>query len=415
MLEPSKGPELTSDPLILLYYQNFHHAHPILLPQQALSGPLRHYIPSYVLTVMRYIGAHYHRDPSVQAPLKETAWEVVSDAAAPRNGFQVQCMLLLAITAHAHGEDERAHQIVQSAVDLALDLGMHRASFAVENSLQNPLVEEMWRRTYWELYVVDGLLSALREQNSFSLYDVKSDLALPCDELVYDRAEFIPRGYTLEEFMENRRQHNLSSFAYRVDAVRLMGAVLAHGPPSGPEDEFEALNNALTEWFLHLPSSENDTIADSGRFDEMFFQAQMIVYSAIINLHRPRSSLKQVVHWGSHMSCRQDPARLEFSSFDLLDPSTKKIIRAADSLSNLLTLPGPIKRHSPFLINGLLMGVLVHTAAALSSSKQSDESFKVRVELAVGVLNRLAESWPLARDAKHQVLKMYREVVQRLR
>lgn len=122
-----------------------------------------------------------------------------------------------------------------------------------------------------------------------------------------------------------------------------------------------------------------------------------------------------MVHWGSHMSCRQDPARLEFSSFDLLDPSTKKIIRAADSLSNLLTLPGPIKRHSPFLINGLLMGVLVHTAAALSSSKQSDELFKVRVELAVGVLNRLAESWPLARDAKHQVLKMYREVVQRLR
>lgn len=122
-----------------------------------------------------------------------------------------------------------------------------------------------------------------------------------------------------------------------------------------------------------------------------------------------------MVPWGSHMFCGQDPALSEFSSFDILGPYAKKLIWAADCLSSLLTLPGPIKRHSPFLINGLLMGVLVHTAAAVSSSKQFDESFKVRVELAVGVLNRLAESWPLARDAKQQVLKMYREVAQRPR
>lgn len=79
--------------------------------------------------------------------------------------------------------------------------------------------------------------------------------------------------------MENRRQYNLSSFAYRVDAVRLMGPVLAHSSPSGAEDEVEALDTALTEWFFHLPSSESDAIADSGRLDEMLFQAQMIVYS----------------------------------------------------------------------------------------------------------------------------------------
>ncbi|KAL1970415.1 hypothetical protein VTN77DRAFT_5576 [Rasamsonia byssochlamydoides] len=187
-LGPSKTP-LTADPLIQLYYQHFHHAHPILLPQQALRGPLCRYIPSYVVTVMRYIGAHYHRDRSVQESLKKATLEPLSDEATPRNGFQVQRMLLLAITAHGHGEHERAHQLMQSAVDLALDLGMHRASFAVENSMQNPLVEEMWRRTYWELYVVDGMLAALREQTSFSLYHVQSDLALPCDEAVYDRAE----------------------------------------------------------------------------------------------------------------------------------------------------------------------------------------------------------------------------------
>jgi hypothetical protein len=107
----------------------------------------------------------------------------------------------------------------------------------------------------------------------------------------------------------------------------------------------------------------------------------------------------------------------ECSSFDVRDPYTKKLVRAADSLSNLLTLPSPIKRHSPFLINGLSMGVLVHTAACVgsSSSPQSEESFRVRIELAVGVLNRLAENWPLARNVKQQLLGMYREAVQRFR
>jgi hypothetical protein len=188
-LEPPKTRKLMADPLIQLYYQNFHHAHPILLPLKALTGPLGQHIPPYVFTVMRYIGAHYHRDLSVQKSFKEAAWEVLSETGEPRNSFQVQSMLLLAITAHAHGESERSHRVMESAVGLALDLGMHRASFAIENSMQSPVVEEMWRRTYWELYVVDALIGSLREQNTFSLYHVQSDLTLPCDEAVYCKAE----------------------------------------------------------------------------------------------------------------------------------------------------------------------------------------------------------------------------------
>lgn len=116
------------------------------------------------------------------------------------------------------------------------------------------------------------------------------------------------------------------------------------------------------------------------------------------------------------MSGGHHPVFPEFSSFNGLDPHTIKLVRAADALSNLLTLPSPIKRHSPFLINGLSMGVLVHTAACVvSSSPQAEESFKVRIELAVGVLNRLAESWPLAKNVKQQLLRIYREAVQRFR
>jgi hypothetical protein len=62
-----------------------------------------------------------------------------------------------------------------------------------------------------------------------------------------------------------------------------MGAVLALSPSSGCENEVDdalgKVDDALTEWLLHLPSSDSESIGDSGEFDEMLFQAQMIVYS----------------------------------------------------------------------------------------------------------------------------------------
>jgi hypothetical protein len=62
------------------------------------------------------------------------------------------------------------------------------------------------------------------------------------------------------------------------------------------------------------------------------------------------------------------------------------------------------------------MSVLVHTAACvMSSSPQCEESFKIRIELAIGVLNRLSESWPLAGGVKQQLLMLYRETIHRFR
>lgn len=141
----------------------------------------------------------------------------------------------------------------------------------------------------------------------------------------------------------------------------------------------------------------------------------LIQCRASIYLYRPRSALARVP-FDSRITYGLYPTILQFSSFDILDPYTKKLVQAADRLSNLLTLPSPVKRHSPFLINGLSMSVLVHTAACvMSNSRQSEESFKVRVQLAVGVLNRLSESWPLASSVKQQLLTIYRETMHRFR
>lgn len=165
--------------LLQLYYQNFHAAHPILVPLSALA---ENNIPGQVLTVMRYIGAHYHPDKSIRQTLAPAA---VSAADSAPGGFFVQCMLLLAICEHAH-DGEREH-FIKPATTRALALGMQHASFAQTQGHHGvPLLEEMWRRTYWELYVVDVLLSAPRQS---ALHATQSDMNLPCDDALYNRAE----------------------------------------------------------------------------------------------------------------------------------------------------------------------------------------------------------------------------------
>lgn len=181
--------------MIQLYYQNFHRSHPILIPRKALNTSLCRRIPAYMLSIMRYIGAHYHSDPSFKEVFRESAHIAMSDT-TPRDGFKVQGMLLLAIMTHAYCKEDRAHETMQATIQLSLDLGMNRASFAEQNSFGSSIFEESWRRTYWELYVVEGLLAAMRDQSTFRLYSQKADVSLPCDEESYNRSEsvcFSPR------------------------------------------------------------------------------------------------------------------------------------------------------------------------------------------------------------------------------
>ncbi|KAN0075172.1 hypothetical protein V8E54_007783 [Elaphomyces granulatus] len=130
-------------------------------------------------------GDTLHRRPLPSGPVRpdivsrilcrEVGHAILSDD-TPRNGFKVQGMLLLAIITFADGDESRARQLLQAAIRLALKLGLNRAAFAVEHAMGSSLLEESWRRTYWELYVVDAMLAALRGPGAFSLYLMPSDL-----------------------------------------------------------------------------------------------------------------------------------------------------------------------------------------------------------------------------------------------
>ena len=84
-----------------------------------------------------------------------------------------------------------------------------------------------------------------------------------------------------------------SSFAYRIEAMRLLGTVLALGQPSSEDDseQVEAVDASLTGWKLRLPSWKRDVLDADGKVDEVLFQAHMISNASVDQIHNPDSPL----------------------------------------------------------------------------------------------------------------------------
>jgi len=191
-INPSLAPEykydsVASKHLLEVYYLHFHAAHPILLPVRHRTRQLIKNYPQYLVAVMQCIGSQYE-----SMYLSEGYRNAVSHMLASqckKNGYLVQAMLIFSVTLHAQDWQQQARQMLSSAIEVAVDLGMNRINFASENSMGSPFLEESWRRTWWELYVLDGMLAALHQQSSFKLSGIESDILLPCENSDYSTGD----------------------------------------------------------------------------------------------------------------------------------------------------------------------------------------------------------------------------------
>ncbi|KAL4779042.1 hypothetical protein BJX76DRAFT_106142 [Aspergillus varians] len=422
LLEPELAtPEMVAyDPIIQLYYQNFHHSHPVIIPRKALSSSICYLIPPPLLSIMRYVGAHYHPNPSLQEAYRQEAFNSLSSPIL-QDGFKVQALLLLAIVDHSHCHEQNAHRLIQMADNLALEIGLNNECFAGNNSHGHSVLEESWRRTYWELYVVDGLLAAMREQTSFRLYHQPANVQLPCAERMYNHDSVISTGQTLEDIRnDGTLGQDFSTFAYRVGAVQKLGTVLElnRSLECNLGSQIETLEAYLASAFMALPPLHGDGY-DSSCQDEMVFQAQMTLYLALIYLHHPRSSIRFAsFHSNPPTSCtRVKPAEESASEprpTQTLDLHAHKLLRAADLLSGLATLPSAIHHRSPFFTCALAMCTIVHTAALLVvPGSGKEDALKARIQLSIGALKALGKIWPLSHIVRQQMVDMYQQVVRK--
>ncbi|RJE25375.1 Transcription factor [Aspergillus sclerotialis] len=406
--------DIAYDPMIQLYYQGFHRSHPFIVPRKALNTTLSSRVPQSTLSIMRYIGAHYYPDPTFKEIFRNPAYAGLSDGTV-FNGFRVQNMLLLSIVEHAQGNEDSAHQTIQAAITLALEIGMNRASFARDNAWGSPIIEESWRRTYWELYVINGTLAAMRDQNSFVLHTQEAEVGLPCEESIYNNINMIPTPTTSMEDLKSYWSHNVgqefSSFGYRIEAARMLGSVLALNNSLDINEDalVETTEASLVASLLHFPVSQQQSFPSSD-YDDLIFQAQMILYLGLIHLHHPRSNMR-FASFHAQTSCTRLRALESNSHAVELDLHSHKLLRSANMLSNLATLPGQVKHRTPFFTCALAMAVIVHVAGCLIViGSDKEEPIRARIQLGLGALNALGKVWPLAAVVRRQLVDMYHEV-----
>lgn len=177
----------TSKRLLEVYYLHFHAAHPILLPLRHQTKQLLRCYPRYLIATMQCIGSQF--DLKVLSEDDRNAVSHMLTSQTKRDGYLVQAMLIFAVTLHAQDQQQQARQMLGSAIELAVDLGMNRIHFAWNNNAGSQFLEESWRRTWWELYVLDGMLAALHQQSSFKLNSIDTDVLLPCEESDYSMGE----------------------------------------------------------------------------------------------------------------------------------------------------------------------------------------------------------------------------------
>lgn len=212
---PSLAPEykynsVVSKRLLEVYYLHFHAAHPVLLPIRHQTRHLVRNYPRYLVAVMQCIGSQYE-----SMALSEGYRDAISHMLAnqaKRDGYLVQAMLIFSITLHAQDWQQQARQVLSSAIELAVNLGMNRRNFASDNSTGSPFLEESWRRTWWELYVLDGMLAALHQQSSFKLHGFENDVLLPCEDSDYSTGDVYCDNVRVRAFV---RLANSSSRAFQ--------------------------------------------------------------------------------------------------------------------------------------------------------------------------------------------------------
>lgn len=183
--------DIGADPFLVPYFKCFHRYHPCALPLPHLkrywNSPTwqTHLLP--VVAVMRYIGSIYLKATNT-SELKDRAETAIAEAQrnSEANGFLSQSLLFYSIALFWSREEIRSREYMDLAIDLAFNIGMHRQSFATKHGHQDPVLEEAWRRTWWQLYIVDSGYAAIKHVSLFKAKSVTSDVDLPCEEADFE-------------------------------------------------------------------------------------------------------------------------------------------------------------------------------------------------------------------------------------
>lgn len=293
--EPSPQSPTDHDALFLeSFFNNFFSAHPFVLPRVAFVELANKHPVPHLEAAMRFIGSLYV-DPKLSSKLAEEARTSLYAPECPQDVSRVQGLLLLCIGIDGLTMQEQALETLQHTITLAMQLGMHTRDFATAHGHGSALHEESCRRTWWEIYLVDGLIAGTHQKSMFPTKDLACEVGLPCEESEYlsgvrrpvqeafaktNHCQAIPQCHYMADFDDeifDERNIVYSSFTYRIAAIRNLGRFLSAKQEMLPAASIiDKIDTHLVNWILHLPPAKHQIVASDGRCDEMLFQAHMI-------------------------------------------------------------------------------------------------------------------------------------------
>jgi hypothetical protein len=176
--------DTSSNGLINAFYMFFFPAHPFVLPRvQMLEMFGKSRFPELQLAI-KYIGSFYVFG-SPQEICEQALNQALAAYSGPKDAMFVQAMVLYAIGLHMAAREPESAPVMYSAIRTALELGMNLRSYSMTNGGIGTIMEECLRRTWWEIFVLDGMFSGVNLDYSIQLTNVTSDIPLPVEESDY--------------------------------------------------------------------------------------------------------------------------------------------------------------------------------------------------------------------------------------
>ncbi|KAF3345908.1 hypothetical protein HYQ45_000795 [Verticillium longisporum] len=410
-LIPTQGPAQTpAERCLDSFYRHFHAGHPFVLPKAWLFRVLGDADIEPLLAAMRWVGSLFVDVGPARAAFFDEAIRLVQDPSTKKDGFLVQALTLLIVGTDGSCQQEKARQLLADAERIALEIELNTRAYATVHGRGIPILEESWRRTWWDLYVVDGMVAGVHRQTNFLLFDVPADVGLPCEEHQFLSGN-IPQPMYLED-LEDREfsgeTREFSSFSYRIAAGRNLGKFMRVPPIFGPEDENLARIEALlTNWRMHLPPAKRDALSQKLQSDEMIFQASMMTHATSIMLHQPHSQLDSSPT-RSVTSCA--PHR-PVPSGDYFNAHTNHTVASAAEISRMITHRVPLLSHTHFFTCVITLSSIVHLCRwALIYIPHDDDELRQQLRLNIGALSELSPVWRAADTALGQVRGVAQEI-----
>ncbi|GFF43763.1 uncharacterized transcriptional regulatory protein C530.05 [Aspergillus udagawae] len=410
------------DQLLSLYYRYFHSAHPCAVPRFAIQryADSDHQAIQPLYAVMKYIGSlHNTLIPSSQ--LKdhvEAELAIVRSTNHVVSPFAVQAVLLYSIAIYWCDETRKGLQLLEEAIRMALDLGMNRCDFPMQHGRNDPILEESWRRTWWQIYITDAHIAGSTHTYPFRTTGIPMDVHLPCEEEEYECGNISnPRKleeYDMREFAGDERE--FSSFAEMVGLTRSLDLALA----SRKDLDMKNINTVCANvdaihvsWTSLLPPSKKTVFRPDGSLDEILFKAHAIIHTWIVDLHRQLSNLAYSAIEGVSYCCPQAPPEsLLQSNSPESDLHTRRVLHSIERFESLLTLPTNIISHTPFIICMIAVVTIAHLSACRYVFKGQELPLnRERIRVTMGTLKAMGEHWSLGKRTYQEISVIAREIL----